>query len=139
MEVVRISSPGWAITIPQARFSSVDFWDGLVQGVRVNPHLEYLKLEEAARLLDELRAEFIRAGFQPHAEINTSGNQLREHDPEIANDSAYNTELFRAHRANVMCFLVLKKSELKGAYLGPGLTAESDLFLLTLTIQPYKP
>jgi len=38
-----------------------------------------------------------------------------------------------------MCFLVLKKSELKGAYLGPGLTAESDLFLLTLTIQPYKP
>jgi len=136
---MRISSPGWEITIRQARFSSVDFWDGLVQGVRVNPHLEYLTLEGAAQLLDALKVELTRAGFQPQPNVNISGNQLMEHKAEIAGDSRYNAEVFRARRANVMSFLVLKKSEAKGAYLGPGLTAQSDLFLLTLTIQPYKP
>ena len=92
-------------------------------------------LEEAAKLLDALEEQFARFGFQPHPERRLSGRQLRERKSEIENDAVYNSEVYRARRGNVMCSLVLKKSVLKGSSLARMAKIDSDLFMLTLTVE----
>jgi hypothetical protein len=135
---LRIVAPGWDLVVTGTRFSSVGFEDGKVEGVEVNPHLEYLSLKEAAKLVDQLETKFRSYGFQPRPDRNINGEQLRAKQADILKESSYNSEVYRSRRSNVMCSLVLTKSVLKDSPLGQIANAKSDLFMLKLTVRNIK-
>ena len=135
----RLVGKGWTLTIPQTRFSSVDFEDGIVRGVQVNPHLDYLTLSEAAGRLTEVQGQLTGFGFKADPERTITAAQLMGRADRIADDAAYNQEVFRGSRGEEASSLVLRKGVPKNSPLGQFARTEGDLFMLTLTVKTAGP
>jgi hypothetical protein len=131
----RLIGKGWSLTIPQTRFSSVDFEDGIVRGVQVNPHSDYLTLSEVAGRLTEVQRQFAGFGFKADPERAITAAQLVERAGEIADDAAYNREVYRGRRGDEVSSLALQKGVQKNSPLGQLARTEGDLFMLRLTVK----
>jgi hypothetical protein len=135
----RLIGDGWMLTIPQTRFSSVDFNLGRIRGVEVNPHLEYLTLQQAANRLSEFEGKFESFGFSRDLQHSSTSANLMSREGTIQNDPNYAAEVYRGRRANVESSMVLKKGVPRGSPISGLANTNIDLFMLTLTVKTVRP
>jgi hypothetical protein len=135
---VRITSPGWDYLVMKTRFSNVEFSANRVRSVQVSPQAEYVTFREAAEIVDRIEAAFRGFGFLPRPDRTVSGDELRSQEASIEAGESYNDEVYRARRANVGAWLVLKKSVRRDSPRGQLAKARSDLYLLTLGVKQLR-
>lgn len=62
---LRFADPQYGFVTPLARFFTVSFADGRVDGVRMSPQIEPLLLDDALRVVLDLQMQWIKGGWTP--------------------------------------------------------------------------